>query len=192
MIFPSSSHLLSLSPKSVIITLFLALLLMPGSSHAQDEGKPLLQNEAVGRYLLSVWVSPEPATVGRLHFTARLQDGESGRISTAPAVTLTARAPHTDVFTQTMTLQGDSYAAELELPYAAIWEIEISIDDGAEQVRTSFPLDVQPAPINNNLIRLAAFATLVVLATGWWFWGRHPRKKRVRKRIFMPRPPEDN
>ena len=169
----------------------LLLLLWVAPARAQEPGVPRIQDEALGPYQLTVWTSPEPPQVGRLHVTARLL-AETGEPTTAPALTLHARAPHRDVIEATMHPDGQDalYQADLDIPYTAIWTIELDMDDGERTETTSFSLDIQPAPIDKNLIRLGAFATLVVLFIGWWFWGRHPRKKRVRKRIFMPRPDE--
>jgi len=173
-----------------IALLVAAALLMAFSCTAQDDGDKKLDDETVGPYQLSVWVSPEPPIVGSLRIAAQLRASETDALTTAPTITITASAPHTDVLEWDMMRMAESYAADIDLPYAATWQIEIHVEDGTHKATASFPLHVQPAPIDNNLVRLAAFATLVVLATGWWFWGRHPRKKRVRKRIFMPRPDE--
>ena len=176
--------------------LLLAFALMSGSVWAQEEPRLQLEDEPLGAYRLSVWTAPEPPRVGALHVTAALNQADSGDPATSPVITIYARAPYKDVIEAKMTPGQDAtpalYAATLDIPYTANWTIEVAVKDGDWEGRASFPLEIQPAPINKNLIRLGAFATLVVLISGWWFWGRHPRKKRVRKRIFMPRPDEDN
>ncbi len=180
----------------LLITLLLLALNGAGAiARADGDGTPRLVDKSLGPYQLSVWTEPEPPQVGTLRITAALVQANTGETVSAPAIQVFARAPHTDVLEATMghgdASQPDLYDAVFEIPYAAQWTIELAVDDGEWQGSVSFPLDIEPAPINNNLIRLAAFLTLVVLGIGWWFWGRHPRKKRTRKRIFMPRPDED-
>jgi len=160
-----------------------------------DDGPPRLENEPLGPYRLSVWTRPNPARVGELHVSATLTRSDSDAMATAPIVKVYARgvSKH-DVIETTMRRDEDAvprYHATLNVPYAGAWVIELVVMEGDWEGRASFPLEVQPAPIDKNLIRLAAFLTLVFLLTGWWFWGRKPRKKRVRKRIFMPRPDEE-
>ena len=185
-----------MSPKSrsvVVLSLLITFILMLShSAWSQDEGGQKLRDEKIGEdYLLSLWISPEPPIVGQLHITVRLIELKSEHLTTTPAITLIARAPHSDVFESAMSRVGDHYISDIDIPYSAIWTIEVLVKDSDGESRTSFPLEIQPAPINKNLVRLAAFMTLVVLGVGWWFWGRHPRKKRTRKRIFMPRPDKD-
>ena len=175
--------------------LLLVFALISGRVWAQEGPKPQLTDEPLGPYLLSVWTEPEPPRVGRLHVTAALALADSGEPTTKPAITIYARAPHRDVIEATLLPDSAApqlYEATLDIPYTAVWTIEVAVKDGAWEEKTSFSLDIQPAPVNQNLVRLGAFAALVVLVVGWWFWGRHPRKKRVRKRIFMPRPDEDD
>ena len=45
----------------------LFVLLAAGSAAAHTEGKMQLASEAAGPYKLTVWTSPEPASVGELH-----------------------------------------------------------------------------------------------------------------------------
>ena len=161
--------------------------------HAHGGGTPRLVNEPLDPYWLSVWTYPEPPQVGELHVTAALARSDTGEPVTEPAITLHARgvSRHDDI-TATMSHNDAAtpyfYEADFEVPYAGSWTIELVVKEGDWEERASFPLTVQPAPIDKNLIRLAAFVTFVFLGIGWWFWGRKPRKKRTRKRIFMPRP----
>ncbi len=188
----NSSRMLFFARISVLL---LALALISGRVWAQEGPTPQLADEPLGPWLLSVWIEPEPPRVGRLYVTAALARADSGVPATGPAITIYARAPHRDVIESTLLPDSTTprlYEAALDIPYAAVWTIELSVRDGAREVKTSFLLDVRPAPVNQNLVRLGAFATLVVLGVGWWFWGRHPRKKWVRKRIFMPRPDEND
>ncbi len=179
----------------MVVGLILTLLGLGGMAWAHGGGTPRLVNEPLGPYWLSAWTNPDPPQVGELHVTAALARADTGEPVTDPKITVFARAPHRDVIESVMDHEDATtpyfYNTDFDIPYAGTWTIELVVQDGAWEGRTSFPLEIQPAPINKNLIRLAAFATLVVLFTGWWFWGRHPRKKRVRKRIFMPRPDED-
>ncbi len=156
-----------------------------------QEGAPHLDNAPLGPYRISVWTEPQPARVGALHVRATLTSTERDEGVTAPEITAYARALHTDVFEQKMTPDASFYTADFDIPYAGPWTIELRVRDGDGADSVSFPLEVQPAPIDKNMIRLAAFLTLAFLGVGWWFWGRKPRKKRVRKRIFMPRPDEE-
>ena len=183
--------------KSRLLFLTIALLtivslLAAVTARAQDDGQLRIDERQIGEYRLSVWSDPDPVTVGKLHISARLSADDATEQTPHPEITAFARAPHKDVLDSAM-IRGDDglYATDFDIPYAGAWTIELVVKDGNIEETVSFPVDIQPAPINENLIRLGAFLTLVVLGTGWWFWGRHPRKKRVRKRIFMPRPDED-
>lgn len=179
-------------PLALLVVALTIAVITPAWAHGG--GAPRLINEAVGPYILSAWTNPDPPQVGRLHVTAALADAASGEPVTTPEITVYARAPHHDVIEATMSHEDAVtpyfYDADFEIPYTGDWTIELQIREGDWEGKASFPLYIEPAPINKNIIRLAAFATLVVLGLGWWFWGRHPRKKRTRKRIFMPRPPE--
>ena len=180
-----------------VLILFLTLLL--GGSlvvWAHGGGTPRLVNEPLGPYWLSAWTYPEPPQVGELHVTAALARTDTGEPVTEPVITVIARGVSKNDVIEAVMSHDDAatpyfYNADFDVPYAGDWTIELVVKDGDWEAQAAFPLTVQPAPINKNLIRLAAFATLVVLVTGWWFWGRKPRKRRVRKRIFMPRPDED-
>ena len=185
-------HSKRLSRTLTIGFLTIVSLLMAFTVRAQDDGTLRIEDEQVGDYRLSVWSSPEPAIVGKLHITARLAPDGADDQAPEPEIMALAHAPHKDVLESAMIRDVSGlYVTDFDIPYAGEWTIELVVTDGGSEERASFPVDIQPAPINKNLIRLGAFLMLVVLGTGWWFWGRHPRKKRVRKRIFMPRPDED-
>jgi hypothetical protein len=173
-----------------ILLLLAVLWLLTQPTLAQDDGPERLHQAAVGAYTISVWTGPEPPVHGPIHIVAQLTRAESGESVTTPEVTLIARAPHHDVLQVVMTPQNGRYAADITIPYAETWIFELVVKDDLNKAQVAFPLDIQTRPIDENMIRLGAFATLVVLVSGWWFWGRHPRKKKVRKRIFMPRPDE--
>jgi len=172
----------------ILAALLLPLLLLASPALAQGDGGQRLQAAPVGAYKISVWTSPEPPVHGPMQITAQLEMADSGQMTTTPEMTVLARAPHHDVLQVQMTPQNGRYTAELVIPYAETWTIELVVKDNAARAQVSFPLEIQAKPIDENMIRLGAFVTLVVLVSGWWFWGRHPRKKKVRKRIFMPRP----
>ena len=175
---------------SRILVVFIALTwwLIPTLALAGegDPGQPQVVDQPVGAYRLWVWTSPDPAQVGPVQVVARLETAD-GQPATDASVVLYARAPHRDVLDEVMQVEDGLYRAEVDIPYAATWTLTIEVG-GASQ---SFPLEVQPRPIDKNLIRLAAGVTLVFFGIGWWFWGRHPRKKKVRKRIFMPWPEDE-
>ncbi len=178
--------------------LFSLLLLLLGSAvvSAHGGGEPRLINEPLGDYWLSTWTNPAPPRVGKVHVTAALARTDTGEPVTEPQITVYARgASRHDVIEAVMNHEDAAipyfYDADFEAPYAGEWTIELVVKEGDWEGRASFPLKIEPAPINENMIRLAAFLTLLVLATGWWFWGRKPRKRRARKRIFMPWPDED-
>ena len=172
-----------------LIALLLITFLLTSPASAQDDGGQRLQEARVGAYKISVWTGPEPPVHGPMRVTVQLMDATSGEMTTTPEITVLARAPHRDVLQAQMTPDdGGRYTAEITIPYAELWTINLVVKDNAVKTQISFPLDIQAKPINENLIRLGAFAMLVVLVSGWWFWGRHPRKKKTRKRIFMPRP----
>lgn len=156
-----------------------------------QEDTPPVADKALGPYRISVWISPAPAQVGKLHIRVALTQAQTEDPTTTPVITAYARALHTDVFEHKMTPDATFYTTDFDIPYAGPWTIELRVQDGAWEDSLSIPLEIQPAPIDKNLIRLAAFLTLVFLGIGWWFWGRKPRKKRARKRIFMPWPDED-
>jgi hypothetical protein len=174
----------------------LILLSVSAATGAHGGGTPQLVNEPLGPYWLSAWTYPDPPQVGELHVTAALARSETGEPVTEPVITVYARGVSKNDVIEAVMGHDDAatpyfYNADFDVPYAGEWTIELVVREGDWEARASFPLEVQPAPINKNLIRLAAFVTLVFLFIGWWFWGRKPRKKRVRKRIFMPRPDED-
>ncbi|HID33314.1 MAG TPA: hypothetical protein EYP25_01850 [Anaerolineae bacterium] len=183
-----------------ILTLSLtlmALFSLAALARAHGGGTPQLVNEPLGPYWLSAWTYPDPPQVGELQVTAALAKSDTGEPVTEPVITVYVRgASKSDVFEKVMTRDDAAtpyfYNADVDVPYAGTWMVELVVREGDWEGRASFPLTIQPAPINENLIRLAAFLTLAFLFTGWWFWGRKPRKKRVRKRIFMPRPDEDS
>ena len=165
-----------------LVVLNFALVVRAQDDVLQVEDAPL------GPYQISVWISPHPAQVGKLHIRALLTPVAAEEFATAPTITAHAQALHTDVFSREMTLQSSTYTTDFDIPYAGPWNLKLVVKNGDWEDAITIPLEIQPAPIDKNMIRLAAFATLMVLLIGWWFWGRKPRKKRVRKRIFMPRP----
>jgi len=181
----------------LILILALAMFFsLAALARAHGGGAPQLVNEPLGPYWLSAWTYPDPPQVGELHVTAALARSDTGEPVTEPVITVYARGVSKNDVIEAVMGHDDAatpyfYNADFDVPYAGEWTIELVVQDGDWEGRASFPLAIQPAPINKNLIRLAAFLTLVFLAMGWWFWGRKPRKKKVRKRIFMARPDED-
>ncbi|HHB90929.1 MAG TPA: hypothetical protein ENK60_06435 [Anaerolineae bacterium] len=182
-----------------IRALFLFLALLLGSRlvvWAHGGGTPRLVNEPLGPYWLSAWTYPDPPKVGELHVTAALARSDTGEPVVEPTITVYARGSSRHDVLEAVMSHDDAatpyfYNVDFDVPYAGEWTIELVVREGSWEEMASFPLVVEPAPINTNLIRLAAFVTLAFLFIGWWFWGRKPRRKRVRKRIFMPRPDED-
>ncbi len=180
---------------SVLLAL-LAFFALAALARAHGGGTPQLVNEPLGPYWLSVWTQPDPPQVGELHVTAALARTDTGEPVTAPVIIVYARGVNKNDVIEAGMSHDDAatpyfYNTDFEVPYAGDWTIELVVKEGDWEGRASFPLTVAPAPIDKNLIRLAAFVTLAFLGIGWWFWGRKPRQKKTRKRIFMSRPDED-
>ncbi len=183
-----------MDPRRLLLLTLAAWLLAMPVAWAHGGGTPRLVNEPLGPYWLSVWTQPDPPQVGELHVTAALARTDTGEPVTEPVITVYARSPHGDEIQAPMAHEDAAipyfYDTDFQIPYAGTWTIELQVQEAGWESRASFPLEIQPAPINKTYIRLTAFATLVVLFTGWWFWGRKPRAKRPRKRIFMSHPDE--
>jgi len=179
--------------KSLTLLLFLtACFTLASLAQAHGGGTPQLVNEPLGPYWLSAWTQPDPPQAGQLHVTAALARSDTGEPVTEPEISLHAQDSSLhDAITKRMAHEDAAtpyfYEADFDVPHAGTWAIELTVRDGDWEERASFTLEIQPASINENLIRLAAFVTLVFLGIGWWFWGRKPLKKRTRERIFMSR-----
>lgn len=158
--------------RAALVFCTLLLFVLPVLAHGG--GTPQLTNEPVGPYLLSTWTAPNPPVAGeQLHLTLSLAGAESGAPVTGASVTVTAHQHDADETTLTASathegaLTPEFYEADLELPRAGDWQLEVSVDgvDGSGQA--SFTLTVEADATNWLLIAVIGLVSLVVLWIGY-------------------------
>jgi hypothetical protein len=162
--------------------LSLALVLSGPARTAQAHGGGTLQltNAAAGPYRVSAWTQPDPARAGTLHLSIAVSaappgsaelaevgaaESEAGDVVLDAAVrvqvqpldgageTLTAQASRQDSANKFL------YEADMELPDAGQWRVEVQVEGPAGVGVAGFDLQVLPAPANP------------LAALGWPLWA---------------------
>ena len=142
----------------LLAVVFLAVPLLPARiASAHGGGTPQVTNDDIGPYWVSVWTSPDPAREGQLHVTVSVAEpGAPGeRQAGAPIlgatvdVTLTPRAGgFADVSAQATNEQSANrlfYEADLLVPAAGDWQVQVDVEGPAGRGQTAFDLTVMPA-----------------------------------------------
>jgi len=122
--------------------IFLSLLLLcPKNAAADGPGsggrRIRIDGEAVDGYLIRVVTSPTPALVNNLYLEVRLTDAVSGEIITDAIVWITAISGDDSVDVQAKhdnAPNPDEYGAHIPIPYAEVWKIKITIDQGKADI----------------------------------------------------------
>jgi hypothetical protein len=166
----------------------LALLRFGLARPAQAHGGGTLQlaNAAAGPYRVSAWTEPEPPRAGTLHLSMAVSaprpgaaEAEAGDVVLDAAVRVQVQP--LDGAGQTLTAQAsrqDSankflYEADMELPAAGRWRVEVQVEGPAGAGVAGFDLQVMPAaqsPLAATTGRLAA-TTGRLAALGWPLWA---------------------
>jgi hypothetical protein len=166
----------------------LALLRFGPARTAQAHGGGTLQlaNAAAGSYRVSAWTEPEPPRAGTLHLSVAVSaprpgaaEAEAGDVVLDAAVRvqvqpldgagemLTAQASRQDSANKFL------YEADMELPEAGQWRVEVQVEGPAGAGVAGFDLQVLPAaqsPLAATTGRLAA-TTGRLAALGWPLWA---------------------
>lgn len=142
---------------SIAAALLLLIVLPAWPVRAHGGGTPQLTNEDIGPYWVSVWTSPDPVREGQMHVTVSVAEpgAATGQQAGAPVlgasvdVTLTPRAGgFADATAQATNEQSANklfYEADLMVPAAGDWQVQIDVQgpDGRGEAR--FDLVVLPA-----------------------------------------------
>lgn len=134
------------------LLLLLALLLpLVSLVEAHGGGTPRLVNEPAGAYWLSVWTTPDPARAGEpLHLTVGVTEPGSGREAGAPVLDADVRvalSPAEGTGAPISAVAGDGvnrllYEADVTLPGAGLWAVQVDVDGPEGSARASFELEV--------------------------------------------------
>jgi hypothetical protein len=137
-----------------------ALILSGPARTAQAHGGGTLQlaNAAAGPYRVSAWTQPEPPRAGTLHLSVAVSaprpgaaEAEAGDVVLDAAVRI--QLQRLDGAGETRTTQAsrqDSankflYEADMELPAAGQWRVEVQVEGPAGAGGAGFDLQVLPA-----------------------------------------------
>lgn len=177
-----SRHALSI----VFAVLLFGAVLFSRGAQAHGGGTPQLTNENIGPYWISVWTSPEPVREGELHLTVAVAEpGETaGGQAGAPVlgadvdITLVPRSGGlADVRAPATNEQAANklfYEADLLVPAAGDWLVQIDVEGPQGNGTAEFGLDVLPAQDNRWLV--AGGAGFLILAAFFVFYSVRRRR----------------
>jgi hypothetical protein len=179
---------------SVWLFLFLASVFrgIPGVQ-AHGGGTPVLTNEEIGPYWISVWVQPYPPRPDNFHLTVALSEPgaiseqfkEAGppvldatvevklRLVAEPEETVSALATHDNAENKFL------YEVDVFTLHTGDWEAAIAVtglDGGSGTIR--FPIEVvsaSPLP----LPWLIMGATIIFFIAAWWLIRRQPQAEEI-------------
>ena len=152
--------------------LFLMLVRLPGAPalFAHGGGTPRLTSEPTGPYLLSVWTAPDPVRAGELHLTVAVADparDDAPVLAALVQVELRPRAAHAPPLSARADNEEGAnkllYEADLVLPAAGRWDVQVTVDEPAGQGAAQFELDVLAARTGNWPLFGGAGVTLAAL-----------------------------
>lgn len=165
----ATSHSLPVRPASLVIGLLIALsALLPRMATAHTEGVLQLAAEPAGPYMLTVWTSPDPATIGEdLHVAIAvvLAEDASPVLDADVLVRLTPDDGGPVVSGPATTEDSDNkflHEAILDLNYGGDYLVEIVVEDAGGSGAVSFPLQVEGAPVLNLPLILLTVGVVVI------------------------------
>jgi hypothetical protein len=162
---------------ALVVFILGALLLGSMTAAAHTEGVMQLAAEPAGPYMLTVWTSPDPATIDEpLHVAIALVLAEDASpvLEADILVQLTPDDGGPAVSGPATVENSENkflHEAILDVPYGGAYQVEVTVqgvDGGAEAV--SFPLVVEgSAPVNVGLVvvTVAAVATVIFFSRRW-------------------------
>lgn len=168
-----------------LMLLLLLITALPASASAHGGGAPQMVNESAGPYWLSVWTSPEPAREGPLHVSIAIAEPGQGQeqqagppvLGASVQVTLTPRSGGFAAINAPATNEQSAnklfYEADLSIPSAGDWTVEIDVDGAEGSGQARFNLAVRPAQSSNGLL-LGGLA-FVLLAGFFLFYALRSR-----------------
>lgn len=137
--------------------LLFLIVLLAWPVHAHGGGTPQLTNEDIGPYWVSVWTSPDPVREGQMHVTVSVAEpgAEAGQQAGSPVlgasveVTVTPRAGgFADATVQATNEQSANklfYEADVLVPAAGDWQVQIDVQGSEGSGEAQFDLLVLPA-----------------------------------------------
>jgi len=159
----------------VILCLLATLVNLPGPLSAHTEGKLQLSAVPAGPYQLSVWTSPDPATVDELHVALSivLAEDASPVLDAAVTVRLTNQADSSTLSAEASTEDSENkflYEAILEPETEGLYEVTILVI-GADDLQggVSFSLEIV-GDTGFNALWLIPVA-LVIIAGGFYVYN---------------------
>lgn len=170
--------------KRLLLLVASVLVLAPPAStvRAHGGGMARLTNEDIGPYWISVWTSPNPVREGTLHVTVSVAEpGEAGDRQAGPPVLdasvalllIPPRATMDVVSAKATTAQSTNklyYEADVQVPVAGEWLVEVDVQGEEGRGQSSFDLAVEPAQDSNWL--LPGGAALLVIAAFFFYTVR--------------------
>ena len=139
---------------------------------AHGGGVPQLTNAPAGPYRVSAWTQPDPPRAGTLHLSVAVSAPQPGAAEAEAGdvvldATVRVQAHRLDGAGETLTAQAsrrDSankllYEADMELPDAGQWRVQVQVEGPAGAGVAGFDLQVLPAPANP------------LAALGWPLWA---------------------
>lgn len=162
-----------LFPAAPLLLLFFLLVTAVPPARAHGGGTPQLENATAGPYVVSVWTSPDPARVGAYHLTLSVaQPDEAGNagepvLGADVVVRLTPQSAAGEPLTAHASNEAADnklfYEADVELPAAGAWAVQVTVDGPDGRGETGFEIEAQAASGVNWALVGAAGVTVVAL-----------------------------
>lgn len=125
-----------------------------------------MREEIVGPYKVSVWTSPAPLRVGRMHLSVGITRAQDSAPILDTHVHLRAYPiDHQGNEISTVLSRSNMflYDADLEMPHAGQWEITLQVEGKEGSERTAFKLKVEPPEKINWPFVVASAAFFILL-----------------------------
>lgn len=153
--------------KAMFLHLLVCLVLgLSQSSVWGHGGAPRMKEEIVGPYKVSVWTSPAPLRVGRMHLSVGITRAQDSAPILDTHVHLRAYPiDHQENQISTVLSRSNMflYDADLEILHAGEWEITLQVEGKEGNERTGFKFRVEPpAKINWSFVGASAVFFLLL------------------------------
>ncbi len=171
--------------RSILLLLAMLLALFPKIGLAHGGGTPRVTAVSAGPYLVYVWSSPDPLTVGENHFTVGVTlPGENGAETAVTDAEVFITFQHIAPVGDAMKLVaepgaggGQYYEVDAPLENAGTWQANIEIHGKEGDGFLAFPLNVTPAAGGRQWAVWIGAGVAAALAVGAVFLLRGNRKR---------------
>lgn len=141
----------------------------PVIAYGHGGGIAQITNRPMGEYIISVWSSPSPPTVGKFHLTVALTtEANPNQPSLNQPVTVTVRSLSaeslpsiTTVATHDKSVNRLMYEADVDLPEIGRWQVDVIAGNAPEPV--SFEIAVKQGKTTSWLPLLLGGGAVIVV-----------------------------